>query len=84
MGILDKLKSIIQKPEVKIIPPTKKKYVAKMVAFTAEQRKVVEVVEELQARIEARLGVKVSASQAITIAASEYIRNARLLIRGMK
>ena len=81
MGILDKLKSIIQKPEVKIISPTKKKYVAKMVAFTTEQRKVV---EELQSRIEARLGVKVSASQAITIAASEYIRNARLLIRAMK
>jgi len=54
-----------------------KKYIAKMVAFTAEQRKVV---EELQAGIEARLGVKVSASQAITIAASAYIRNASLLI----
>ena len=52
-----------------------------MVAFTAEQRKVL---EELQAGVEASLGVKVSASQAITIAASAYIRNARLLIRGLK
>jgi len=58
-----------------------KKYIAKMVAFTAEQRKVL---EELQAGIEAHLGVKISASQAMTIAASAYIRNARLLIRGMK
>jgi hypothetical protein len=58
-----------------------KKYVWKTVAFTAEQRKVL---EELQAGVEASLGVKVSASQAITIAASAYIRNARLLIRDMK
>ena len=29
MGILDKLKSIIQKPEVKIVPPTKKKSVTR-------------------------------------------------------